>query len=72
MFTAGIGEHSPVIRAAVCNHLAWLRGLLDPAANAGQPGRISTPDGSVEVWIIPTDKEVMIAHHTQGLIRMCE
>lgn len=68
VFTAGIGERSAAIRSAVCDRLAWLGIVLDPAANAGQPGRISSPDSSVEVWVIPTDEEAMIAHHTKGLI----
>ena len=72
VFTAGIGEHSAVIRSAVCDRLAWVGVLLDPAANAGQPGRISAPDSSVEVWVIPTDEEAMIAHHTQSLLQMRE
>ncbi len=72
VFTAGIGEHSAAIRGAVCNRLAWLGVRLDPAANAGQPGRISSPGSSVEVWVIPTDEEAMIALHTQKLLRAHE
>ena len=68
VFTAGIGEHSAAIRSAVCNRLAWLGVILDPMANAGHPGRISAPGSSVEAWVIPTDEEAMIAHHTQGLL----
>ncbi len=68
VFTAGIGEHSAAIRSAVCNRLAWLGVGLDPAANAGQLGRISAPGSSVEAWVIPTDEEAMIAHHTQSLL----
>lgn len=66
--TAGIDEHSAVIRSVVCDWLAWVGVVLDPAANASQPGCISSPDSSVKVWVTPTDEEAMIAHHTQGLI----
>jgi acetate kinase len=65
VFTAGIGEHAPVIRAAVCARLAWLGLRLDSAANAANAARISTPDSSIDVRVIATDEEAMIAHHTQ-------
>jgi acetate kinase len=68
VFTAGIGEHSACIRGAVCDRLAWLGVRLDQHANNGQPGRISSPDSAVEVWVIPTDEEAVIARHTQGLL----
>jgi acetate kinase len=64
VFTAGIGEHAPEIRTAVCQRLAWLGVLLDSAANARPNGRISTQESRVEVWTIPTNEEAMIAHHT--------
>ncbi len=63
VFTAGIGEHAADIRALVCQRLAWLGITLDPAANAHPGGRISTPDSRVEVWVIPTNEEAMIARH---------
>jgi acetate kinase len=68
VFTAGSGEHSPEIRAAVCERLAWLGLRLDPAANAANAALISTPDSAVEVRVIPTDEEAMIAEHTKTLL----
>jgi acetate kinase len=68
IFTAGIGEHAPAIRAAVCDRLAWLGLRLDSAANAAGAARISTPDSKIEVRVIATDEEVMIARHTQTII----
>lgn len=68
VFTAGIGEHSAVIRDAVCERLAWLGIRLDPPANADPVGRISTPGSAVDVWMIPTDEEAVIARHTRCLI----
>jgi acetate kinase len=70
VFTAGIGEHAASIRSAVCDRLAWLGVRLDQRANAGRPGRISTPDSAVEIWVIPTDEEAVIALHTRELIGM--
>lgn len=68
VFTAGIGEHAPVIREAICRQAAWLGVELDPAANAEGRTRISTGDSRVAVWVIPTDEESMIARHTQALL----
>ena len=69
VFTAGIGEHAPIIRAAICDRLDWLGIRLDDAANAVGTGRISTPSSKVEVWIIATNEEAMIAHHTRMMIQ---
>jgi acetate kinase len=68
VFTAGIGEHAPAIRAAVCGRLSWLDLRIDDAANAASAVRISTPDSKVEVCVIATDEELMIARHTQATI----
>ncbi len=64
VFTAGVGENAPAIRAEVCDRLSWLGIRLDPAANATGRGCISLPDSKIEVRIIPTDEEAMIARHT--------
>ena len=71
VFTAGIGENSPEIRAAAARHAAWLGVALDPRANAEGRGarRIDAADSRVAVWTIPTDEELMIARHTLGLLR---
>jgi len=69
VFTAGIGEHSAPVRAALCGKLAWFGVKLDAQANASGGPRISTPDSSVSVWVIPTDEELMIAQHTLALVR---
>jgi acetate kinase len=69
VFTAGIGEHAAPIRAAVCARLAWLGLRLDSAANAAGAACISTPDSSIEVRVIATDEEAMIARHTQAMIQ---
>jgi acetate kinase len=69
VFTAGIGEHSAPVRAALCSKLAWLGVKLDRQANDSNGPRISTTDSRVSVWVIPTDEELMIAQHTLALIR---
>jgi acetate kinase len=68
VFTAGVGEHAPAIRAAVCDRLAWLGLRLDSAANAAGATCISAPESKIDVRIIATDEEAMIARHTQMTI----
>jgi acetate kinase len=68
VFTAGIGEHSAPVRAALCARLAWFGVKLDSQANAADGPRISTADSRVSVWVIPTNEELMIAQHTHALI----
>jgi len=69
VFTAGIGENSVEVRAALCDSLAWLGVKLDGPANASGGPRISASDSSISVWVIPTDEELMIAQHTLALVR---
>ena len=61
VFTAGIGEHQPGIRARVAARLAWLGADLDPKANAAGLRRISTATSRVKLLVIPTDEESIIA-----------
>jgi acetate kinase len=68
VFTAGIGEHSAPVRAAVCARLGWLGLRLDSAANEANAACISAPDSKVEIRVIATDEEAMIARHTQTTI----
>lgn len=68
VFTAGIGENSVPLRAALCSKLAWLGVKLDRQANASGGPLVSTPDSDVSVWVIPTNEELMIAQHTLALI----
>lgn len=64
VFTAGIGEHAPQIRAGICAQSAWLGIRLEPASNESGGPRISAADSPVSVWVIPTDEESMVARHT--------
>jgi acetate kinase len=64
VFTAGIGERSPVIRERICRGCAWLGVDLDPAANQRGEGCITTQASRAAAWVIPTNEEQMIALHT--------
>ncbi len=68
VFTAGIGDNSPSMRARIAQRLAWLGIELDPSANAGGGPLISRPDSRVPVYVVPTDEELMIARHTLALL----
>jgi len=70
VFTAGIGENSPAVRARVCRDAAWLGVELDEAANEAGGPRISGSDSRVTAWVIPTNEELMIARHTDRLTLM--
>ena len=70
VFTAGIGENSPSIRARVCRDAAWLGVEVDEAANEAGGPCISRGDSWVAAWVIPTNEELMIASHTQRLTLM--
>jgi acetate kinase len=63
VFSAGIGERAAAVRAAVCEQLAWLGIRLDEAANAADAHVISTADSRVQVRVIATNEEAMIATH---------
>jgi acetate kinase len=68
VFTAGIGENSPSIRARIAERLAWLGGTLDEQANAAGASRISTASSRLAIHVVPTDEELMIARHTVTLL----
>jgi acetate kinase len=72
VFTAGIGENSPVIRQRVCQGLAWLGINIDPDANQRGDTCISPREQTPSVWVIPTDEEAVIASHTLAVVRSLE
>ena len=68
VFTAGIGQHAPKIRKAVCDRLGWLGVQLDPAENDCDADRISSKASKVEVLVVATDEEAMIARHVLAMM----
>ncbi|WP_456306724.1 acetate/propionate family kinase [Limobrevibacterium gyesilva] len=67
VFTAGIGEHAPHVRAAVLHQAGWLGLTLDAAANETGGPRISAAGAGPSAWVIPTDENLMIARHVARL-----
>ena len=72
VFTAGIGENTPVVRAGVCEGLEFLGVKLDKQLNDGKNNgsirEISTKDSKVKVLVIPTNEELVIARETAELL----
>ena len=70
VFTAGVGENSVPVRRQVVEALEVLGVKLDEEKNniRGSIQKISTPESSIKVYVIPTDEELMIARDTLELI----
>lgn len=69
VFTGGIGEHAPTIRARVCRTAKWMGLDFDDASNQQGGPRISVTNSTIAAWVIPTNEELMIAQHTQQLLK---
>ena len=71
LFTGGIGENSYEVREGVCEDMDYFGIKIDKELNRRERGKlvkISTPDSKVEVWIVPTNEELLIARDTLALI----
>jgi acetate kinase len=67
VFTGGIGENQPAVRAQVCEPMGALGIAVDPDRNQAAVGRemkISPDEARMEVWVIPTHEELLIARET--------
>jgi acetate kinase len=67
IFTGGIGENAPDVRARICEGLQWAGLAIDADRNAqtvGREGQICTADSRLQAWVIPTDEELLIARDT--------
>jgi acetate kinase len=76
VFTGGIGENSPAVRAQVCRGLEWAGLTLSEERNRdlvrGREGRISEDGCRLEAWAIPTDEELLIARDTFRVVEGIE
>ncbi len=72
LFTGGIGENAAGVRSLILDEMDWAGIAIDTTVNqtlpGGTDGRISTEDSRIEVWIIPTNEEVLIARDTMRLV----
>jgi acetate kinase len=69
VFTGGIGEHSAAIRQQICERLQWLGVRIDHSANAKASECINAENSRVDVRVIPTSEETMIARHCLEVLR---
>jgi acetate kinase len=67
VFTAGVGEHQPEVRAAVCHYLGWLGVAIADRANQGNAPRIDA-GGKVAVFVLATDEEQIIAEEAWSVL----
>ena len=69
IFTGGIGENDGAMRALVCENMEFLGMKLDKEKNGGHGEmKISTDDSPVEIWVIPTNEELLIARDTMEIV----
>ena len=72
VFAGGIGENSPEVRARICAGLDWLGAKLDVEHNAalsgGSEGRFDAEGSRLQLWVIPTDEELLIARDTYRVV----
>jgi acetate kinase len=61
VFTAGIGEHAPVIRQSICEAAGWLGVALDKGLNTSGEELVSAPNSLVDVLVIAADEERAVA-----------
>ena len=71
LFTGGIGENDAATRANSCEGLEFLGIKIDPEKNKvrGKNAKISTDDSKVQVWVVPTNEELLIARDTLALVK---
>jgi len=67
VFTAGIGEHSPIVRSACLQNMEYLGIRMDEDKNNSNAFDIGT--GTVKVLVVPTNEELAIARDTQRILQ---
>jgi acetate kinase len=71
IFTGGIGENAPDMRADICKELNYMGITVDESKNAGLRGKeaiISKDNEKVQVMVVPTNEELVIAQDTMGIV----
>src|SRR5262249_45905706 len=69
-FGGGIGENGTAVRSAICRDLAELGIVLDASANESLKGegRINAPNSRTQIWVIPTNEELVVARLTREFL----
>lgn len=68
VFTAGIGENDPTVRADICEGLTNLGFKIDPEKNKARETVISADDSPIKILLIPTNEELVIARDTARIV----
>ena len=68
VFTAGIGEHVPLVRSKICGYLSWLGIELDAPANDSNEAVISSKNSGIDVLVVTTNEEFVVAKLTKDLL----
>ena len=70
VFTGGMGENAASLRASICKDLEWAGIVLDQQKNQvrGKEEKISKVESGVEIWIIPTNEELIVAEQTEAVL----
>ncbi len=71
LFTGGIGENDYSVRADICKDMDYMGIKIDEAVNSSTRGelkRISADDSKVQVWVVPTNEELLIARDTVEIV----
>lgn len=68
VFTGGIGQNAPMIRARIVGRLAWMGLAVDEAANARNAEAISAPASAAAIRVVATDEEAVIARHAARFV----
>ena len=72
VFTAGVGENDPIIRAKTWENLSFLGIWISPEKNnqkTSKPFYLHSEDSQVQVWVVPTNEELQIAKDVQKLLK---
>ena len=71
IFAGGIGENERGTRLAITTDMEYLGVKVDPEKNENASGKemcISAPGATTDVWVIPTNEEIMIARDTKAVV----
>src|SRR5437763_3116912 len=70
VFTGGIGENGTALRDAICRNLEWAGIALDHGKNQvrGREEKISSVESNTEIWIVPTNEELIVARQTVAVL----
>jgi acetate kinase len=70
VFTGGMGENSPTLRAAICANLDWFGIALSPMRNEQAKGEmpIHAATSRVQLWIMPTNEELIVARQARDFL----